>query len=410
MVTLSCLFSSCTTVSFLTALLLQTLLLPAGTARVRTSSRISPDVFGVVDMLPDKRPSALSERRNETSQAWAEVQTVILSRLADVRDGLAENFCWVSHEEILDDRNLICEGGLVAVVQKQSSWRVNFYQMQKFRSWVQVKPLDLGFNRNFADETDVWVVRLTDETEGSKAVLPNLAGATAPRSRPNRFAPQRERAARMRRPDFLRSLSTANVGQDVLIPALVPGESEVFSFRLDQETSLFRVQNQWRWNLVSVRFSQGAPSQSFPEGLPVLKGYSRRFTADAPWTVRDNSDRVRFTIESRQNGTEYHLLQPTNFTTLFTIRINRQSEQYFASDGRWRWKSDIDVLHGAGGDTLYHGRTAQGLDRSLPFYRGHRQQVFRRRVAEFHPAVNIFHTHTAVDSALLLVASALAFS
>eukprot|EP00928_Gymnodinium_smaydae_P068839 TRINITY_DN5211_c0_g1_i1.p1 TRINITY_DN5211_c0_g1~~TRINITY_DN5211_c0_g1_i1.p1 ORF type:complete len:411 (+),score=42.38 TRINITY_DN5211_c0_g1_i1:54-1286(+) len=410
MMILLCVFSSYTTISLLTASLLQTLLLPADTARARTSSRISPELFGVVDMVPDKRPAALIEGSDETSRAWAEVKAVILDRLVDVQDGLAENFCWVSHEEILDDRNLVSEGGLVAVVQKQSAWRVNFYRMQQFKTWVQVKQLDLGSNRNFADETDVWVVRLTDVTEESKDVLPKLDGAPASRARSDRVARQQNWAARMRQAHFLRSLSQLHVGQGALIPALV-ALAQRFTFRLEQETSVFRLQNHWRWALVRFRFGQDAPSHSVEgDGLPVLKGFSRRFSADAPWTVSDNSGRALFTMEPHQNGTEYRLLSRTDSTTLYTIRLNRRSEQDLVSDGRWRWECDVDVFHGAGADMLYHGRTSQSLDGSLPFYSGHRPEALGTRVAEFDPETRMFMTYDSVDSALLLVASALAFS
>eukprot|EP00928_Gymnodinium_smaydae_P083324 TRINITY_DN6655_c0_g1_i1.p1 TRINITY_DN6655_c0_g1~~TRINITY_DN6655_c0_g1_i1.p1 ORF type:complete len:422 (+),score=33.41 TRINITY_DN6655_c0_g1_i1:73-1338(+) len=385
------------------------------------SAQLTEEDFGVLDLIPDKRPAGSSSHW-EASETWQEVRAGILDRLGDVRSGSAENFCWVSHEEVLDEQGVIVKGGLVAVVQKQVSFRINFYRMQEFRNWVRVKKLDIGSNKKFEDETDVWVVRLIDETEESKRVLPKLDKTSSRRgSIGNTIAPELlERAERVRSIDFVSDFPTPRAGEETLIPSLVTQGREQLAFKFFDASSeyrnIFRRKNSWRWDLMRAHFGGGIRNTSFAGGLrgeqgrTVFKAESDRFSFEPVWVVSDAQDRALFTLRPYAHGTEYKLFCSSSSDALFTIRMHFNAGMLSTPLER------VYVLKGDGADddVLYFGQNVGPSRPVLMFYNGPRsgsgRQVDRLPVAmaPYSYSVESMNIYASADTALLLVASALA--
>eukprot|EP00928_Gymnodinium_smaydae_P079022 TRINITY_DN6304_c0_g1_i2.p1 TRINITY_DN6304_c0_g1~~TRINITY_DN6304_c0_g1_i2.p1 ORF type:complete len:412 (+),score=32.64 TRINITY_DN6304_c0_g1_i2:60-1295(+) len=386
-------------------------------ARVISQVGITPEEFGVDEMIPDRHPEVAIEGTDDTSRSWDEVQAAILDRLGKVRDGVEENFCLISHDVILRNQRIF-EGGIVAVVQKktkesQVSWRINFHQMQEFRTWVKLKPLDVGSNMAFADEPDVWVVRLTDKTEQSKVPLPNLDGTSEERGEtsvsPDRLA-RFARFATVRNAQFLRGFPVPTVDQEKLIPSLVPQGSETFYFAMDTATSTFRVENMWRWSMIRARFGDGIAPVTFAGGRSVIEARASRFTVGQAWAIRDGSDRTLFTIDSQLFWQEHTLLSFPDQEVLYTIRV------VWGPGDTMETYSEVKTVLILKGDTehiVYYGQMEYNNEHRdlLVFYdRVPAAGARSRKAGDFVIQSKVFRAYASADVALLLVASGLVSS
>eukprot|EP00928_Gymnodinium_smaydae_P033476 TRINITY_DN23974_c0_g1_i1.p1 TRINITY_DN23974_c0_g1~~TRINITY_DN23974_c0_g1_i1.p1 ORF type:complete len:457 (-),score=43.10 TRINITY_DN23974_c0_g1_i1:152-1324(-) len=387
-------------------------------------------------MIPDRYPSIEDDEADIDLEAWAEAQATILERLNEVKNGSVENFCWVSHEEILDEEGHIVEGGLVAVVQKKATFRINFYRMQDFRTWVNVKPLDIGSNQRFADENDVWVVRLTDASETSRVPLPSLDSESSDSSRDGTTSEdsaevnaRAERLEVLQSEDFTSRLPIPQPMLGQLIPGLVPQRDEIFSFGLTRSSSIFK--KAWQWHLFEaylgafpVTFEQGGPA-----GRTVLKAYGNRWLRNPIWTVTDASDNALFTyqvVRESQTLKVYKLSALLTSETLFTIHVQSEQDENATNlsrsllpEGANRASLHVSISKGDSDTILYSGQTTAsinegGLANFVAFFRGNGTTINdliagvpdedegRGNLSE-----KVLHVDAFGDSALFLVASTL---
>eukprot|EP00928_Gymnodinium_smaydae_P021672 TRINITY_DN18482_c0_g1_i1.p1 TRINITY_DN18482_c0_g1~~TRINITY_DN18482_c0_g1_i1.p1 ORF type:complete len:406 (+),score=39.42 TRINITY_DN18482_c0_g1_i1:67-1284(+) len=391
--------------------LLRYLPLRVDTARVvalvkDTSPDVSLDLFGVTGIVPDMSPSYRDA--DEEVEAWKEVKSEILQRLVAVKSGSVENFCWVSHEEVLDGSGLIVKGGLVVVVQKQATFRVNFYRMQEFRNWVRRKPLDIGSNMLFADEPDVWVVRLTDDSRGSHQPLQELAGGLPS---PAEIQLQRSmRASTVLSPSFLTNFPLPSTRESTLVPALIPQGSEMFSFKLASGGRFVRSRHKWSWYLSDVYFGNGLPSFSYTQndetGLLALQADRAHFSLDAPWIVSDANARLLFFINRCDSGLTHEVIDDTNHT-LFTIRTDRERRHLF-----WSRSVSMSISLRDSYTLLYKGvkeHRFHGV--SMLIYRGSdtllMDPVAKIKYYGVSSRIKTIHVYASADTVLLLAASAL---
>eukprot|EP00928_Gymnodinium_smaydae_P011832 TRINITY_DN14329_c0_g2_i1.p1 TRINITY_DN14329_c0_g2~~TRINITY_DN14329_c0_g2_i1.p1 ORF type:complete len:454 (-),score=52.95 TRINITY_DN14329_c0_g2_i1:252-1553(-) len=404
------------------AVLLQ-LALPSESSRVLSVSRLSskkriaPDRFGIRDMIADRRPE-----EEAVPETFENISAVILERLGDVEKGAEENLCMISHEEILDEKGAIFEGGLVAVVQRHASYRVNFYRMQKFRDWVRIKPLDIGSNQKFADERDVWVVRLLDGSAMSDLPLPDLDGVPRRRARGRgtQVTPEREaRRDALERREFLTDFPIPAAGQEQLIPSMVPHQHEIFTFRFSHEVDPSRAHNTWEWDLTRIHLGANMEDLTFggdfldeEDGRTFLRAHCNRCTGDIEWIVTDANNRTLFRIESYQRGEVYKLFSLAGSAPLFTIVIDDDAALGANERGLY-----ITVLSGDGQRILYTSQRERTIARNdaIFFYRGSLFERYRpvgvvpfRDTLEGRRTLTSFSAHNSADSALLLVASAVA--
>eukprot|EP00928_Gymnodinium_smaydae_P079023 TRINITY_DN6304_c0_g2_i1.p1 TRINITY_DN6304_c0_g2~~TRINITY_DN6304_c0_g2_i1.p1 ORF type:complete len:408 (+),score=28.96 TRINITY_DN6304_c0_g2_i1:69-1292(+) len=398
------------------AFLIPTLGMRAGSTRGLSQVGLTPEEFGVDEMIPDRHPELAIEGKSNLSRAWDEVRAAILDRLGKVRDGVEENFCLISHDVILRNQRIF-EGGIVAVVQKktkesQVSWRINFHQMQAFRTWVKLKPLDVGSNMAFADEPDVWVVRLTDRTQQSKVPLPNLDGTPPSTSLERHFTFSPDRLARyaiVSNPQFLRSFPLPTAGQAKLIPSLVPQDSEQFTFALGGEIAMFRMENMWRWDMINARFGEGIAPVTARRSFIEARAF--RFSTGLDWTVRDGSRRMIFRIDSRSSGQEHTLFSFPDQEVLFKIRIIQESEH---TNEPYSNVKNLSIFKGNTENMVYFGQRESNNDARgdcLAFYDSVQAADARvRKAAELVMHSSVFHAYASADVALLLAASGLAFS
>eukprot|EP00928_Gymnodinium_smaydae_P030121 TRINITY_DN22473_c0_g5_i1.p1 TRINITY_DN22473_c0_g5~~TRINITY_DN22473_c0_g5_i1.p1 ORF type:complete len:372 (-),score=20.46 TRINITY_DN22473_c0_g5_i1:154-1269(-) len=370
-------------------------------------------------MIAEKRPA-------DDSETWDILQAAIRARLGEVQKGTADNFCWISHEEVLDDNGTIVKGGLVVVAQKLKPFRINFYRMQQFRDWVAVRPLDIASNKYFADEKDVWVVRLIDKTASSRVPLPNLDISSAANGRQPadpRVAPsleQRARAEVLNGSDFWEGFPVPRVGDECLIPNMVPRTDELFVFKFFWDHLFARMRHTWRWDLRSVRLGGVVPlnvsfrdAESMYDGRMFLQGTRPRFSMVSEWSVYDASNRVLFRIKSLEHRTSYMLVPPSGSGSLFTVHIDRSVR--FGRPSMFH----IVVRSGADNRTVYVGRTVIRRNRAhILYFNGDGSETNFQHVAEAlsgdgtfgtYRDLQTFYAYASADAALLLVASTLAF-
>eukprot|EP00928_Gymnodinium_smaydae_P001605 TRINITY_DN10582_c0_g2_i1.p1 TRINITY_DN10582_c0_g2~~TRINITY_DN10582_c0_g2_i1.p1 ORF type:complete len:447 (-),score=32.61 TRINITY_DN10582_c0_g2_i1:284-1528(-) len=375
----------------------------------------SPNYFGVSDMIPDRHPSPEEGAEEIDLEAWTEIRAVILDRLGKVKDGLVENFCWVSHETILDNENHIVEGGLVVVVQKLAAFRVNFYRMQEFRSWVRIKQLDIGSNERFADEPDVWVVRLTDESQASKEPLPSLNGDSpmSIRTEYSTVTSERlERAEFMMGDHFATCFPIPEAGHAQLIPSLVPQAGESFTFEMQTVFSLFS--EIWQWVLREASLGFGMDDIVFSSSKTILGARRPRWSRGRDWTISDAScellfDDELFHIKPYRDEREHRLTSLSSSQTLFTIRDGSVSHSDLLPHGR---RIKTNIFKGDEDVVLYTGvreQTPHGLRHLIYFYHGNATEDPERIAATLTFDVDgrmILHVFESTDASLLLVASA----
>eukprot|EP00928_Gymnodinium_smaydae_P001604 TRINITY_DN10582_c0_g1_i1.p1 TRINITY_DN10582_c0_g1~~TRINITY_DN10582_c0_g1_i1.p1 ORF type:complete len:422 (-),score=45.48 TRINITY_DN10582_c0_g1_i1:110-1375(-) len=378
------------------------------------STTNAPEYFGISDMIPDRHPINEKDSEKMDLDAWAGVRTAILDRLGEVEEGLAENFCWVTHETILDGEGYVAEGGLVAVVQKRTVVRINFYRMQDFRTWVSIKKLDIGSNERFADEEDVWVVRLTDESQASKEPLPNLDGEVP---QPIEVSPERlERAIFMRSDDFARAFPIPQAGQEQLIPSLVPEEGEAFLFELN--TSSSTLHKKWRWTFGRANVGAGIEEIVFDDKT-ILEARRPRWPRRREWIVSDASysdlsiPHRLFTVQSTRDGTLHNVMTlPSSESPaekLFVIRVE-------VSPGSRRVWTDrqvtIKIFNKDEDTVLFTGETAEtppGMNFFMFFSSGSDTEDDDRIVGAFAITEDdrmLLQVTELADAALLLVATA----
>eukprot|EP00928_Gymnodinium_smaydae_P058044 TRINITY_DN41257_c0_g1_i1.p1 TRINITY_DN41257_c0_g1~~TRINITY_DN41257_c0_g1_i1.p1 ORF type:complete len:417 (+),score=20.78 TRINITY_DN41257_c0_g1_i1:60-1310(+) len=385
-------------------------------ARVALTNHYS-ELFGVSDIIPDRRPITDQGFEDVDSDAWAEVRVAILNRLGEVKRGSVDNFCWVSHDVILDDSGHIIAGGLVAVVQKLTTFRISFYRMQEFRNWVTIKDLDIGSNKRFADEQDVWVVRLTDKSDSSKEPLPDLNG-DYPQGL-DTVTPELSRADFFRSNFFWQNFQIPRAGQGQLIPSLVPRAGELFTFGLRTESSIFY--KRWRWVLSGVRLNFGTDDIHINCTKPVLDAFRVRVRRRQKWTVRDashytlNMAQELFLVESSRDGKVHRLMTLSSSETLFVIRIESAIESVtHANVLQSEAPITMKVLSADEGTVLYTGVKNETPPEFVPFfmffYRNTETEDAERLAGSFSVGYNgrmNLHVAQFTDAALLLVATAL---
>eukprot|EP00928_Gymnodinium_smaydae_P018033 TRINITY_DN16870_c0_g1_i2.p1 TRINITY_DN16870_c0_g1~~TRINITY_DN16870_c0_g1_i2.p1 ORF type:complete len:423 (+),score=35.03 TRINITY_DN16870_c0_g1_i2:57-1271(+) len=389
-------------------LLLEELTLLAGSSRVHVAraavAQPSPELFGVIDMLPDRLPTNEQGVEEMYTEAWAEIRAAILNRLSEVKSGLVENFCWVSHEEILDNEGHIAEGGLVVVVQKLAAFRINFYRMEEFRSWVRVKPLDIGSNKKFADERDVWVVRLTDGSQASKAALPSLGGPSSQGTRPRSDVDtleHRVRVGHIRNVGFARSVLIPRVGQELLIRDLAPLADESFTFELYREPSMFSTT--WRWDFREANI--GSRDIILNANRTVLSARRHMWPRRRRWTMSDASSTDLFHVESSPDGKEHRLMTLWGHESLFVIHVEPISMDNVTEGEE---VGTTKIFKGDGETLLYTGVTDDTFG-FMFFYRGNETGNLDRMVGAKFPGVDdrlTLYVANGADAALLLTTAA----
>eukprot|EP00928_Gymnodinium_smaydae_P051012 TRINITY_DN34550_c0_g1_i1.p1 TRINITY_DN34550_c0_g1~~TRINITY_DN34550_c0_g1_i1.p1 ORF type:complete len:418 (-),score=56.07 TRINITY_DN34550_c0_g1_i1:75-1328(-) len=402
--------------------LLQEIALRATCRRVQLSSaslsKRAPDLFGVSSMIPDRHPIAEQADQEMDSEAWAEVEAAILERLEKIKSGSEENICWVSHEEILNGEGRIVEGGVAAVVEKQNDFRINFYQLEKFRAWLRVKELDIGTNKNFADEKDVWIVRLTDESHESEEplTLSSVVGVAthSAQDEGNVFRPDRaERSAFLRSSSFARFLPVPQAGQEQLIPSLVTQEHEVFTFGFRTVSSMFH--RKWQWDIFEAHMGQGTEDIPFAGGprgdygRVVLRGRCSRLPVISDWIVSDASDTDLFSVQSSPDGSMHRLMSISSSEILFTVRVQPDNDPSWGAA-----ELVVKVFKGDEDTVLYTARTDRLPSQFLIFFRG--DDMTTNQIAGVVPygeydqrnaSRKVLHADEFSDSALLLVVTAL---
>eukprot|EP00928_Gymnodinium_smaydae_P018037 TRINITY_DN16870_c0_g4_i1.p1 TRINITY_DN16870_c0_g4~~TRINITY_DN16870_c0_g4_i1.p1 ORF type:complete len:422 (+),score=44.56 TRINITY_DN16870_c0_g4_i1:73-1266(+) len=367
----------------------------------------TPELYGVSNMVPDRHP----RDEGSDSDAWTDVRAAILHRLGAVKAGREENFCWVSHEPVLNDQGHIVEGGLVVVAQKLATFRVNFYRMKEFRRWVHVKPLDIGSNKRFSDEDDVWVVRLTDGSEESRVPLPDL-GIEA--SRNMRVVPSPERLARaevVRSPNFARNLPVARTDQDTLIPSLVPQADETFAFELHTSQSTWM--RRYRWDFFEVHLGLGIDDIAFNlSNATVLTARSSRLPRRRRWTIRDASDNPLFIVHTSADFTEHRLTTVFSGETLYVIRVAERTEPRETGLLQGARPLNINIFKGDGNQLVYSGETDDSPPSFICYFSGLHREIDRlvAVVPIGADGQRAMYVQQFTDAALLLIATAILFT
>eukprot|EP00928_Gymnodinium_smaydae_P018038 TRINITY_DN16870_c1_g1_i1.p1 TRINITY_DN16870_c1_g1~~TRINITY_DN16870_c1_g1_i1.p1 ORF type:complete len:408 (-),score=25.31 TRINITY_DN16870_c1_g1_i1:63-1112(-) len=346
-------------------------------------------------MIPDRYPRNQHDGEGMDFDTWTTIRAAILERLNDVKNGLAENFCWVSHEEILSDEGRIVEGGLAVVVEKLTAFRINFYRMQEFRTWVNTKQLDIGSNKRFSEEQDIWVVRLTDESHASRTPLPRLDGER-PQNRRAAVTPARfERLLYLINFGFVRDMRVPQVGQEYLINSLATQANETFAFRFRVKQTTFT--RRWRWEFLDM-----------PQAVSdttVLNARSRFFRR-RKWTVSTPSSTDLFVVRSSRDRLEHKLVTLASAQTLFVIRVETTSRPGFLPG---QFACGLSIFRGEDDTVLYSGEVYDSPPKFIVFFRGSERELDSLvGITPVHPDGNAsMYVSEFSDTALLLVAAGL---
>eukprot|EP00928_Gymnodinium_smaydae_P018035 TRINITY_DN16870_c0_g2_i1.p1 TRINITY_DN16870_c0_g2~~TRINITY_DN16870_c0_g2_i1.p1 ORF type:complete len:296 (+),score=20.83 TRINITY_DN16870_c0_g2_i1:46-888(+) len=280
--------------------------------------------------------------------------------------------------------------------------------MEEFRSWVRVKQLDIGSNKRFADERDVWVVRLTDGSQASKTPLPRLGGPSfqGPRARFPEVTPDHlERAERIGRPDFLSSLSIPQAGQEQLIPSLSPQANEAFTFEMQMESSV--MSKKWRWKLNEAHGIVGNIDLNFTR--LVLSARRPRWPRRRKWTVSDASFNNLFIVQSSRDGKVHRVMTLSRSDCLYVIRVESTPRENLV-EGQGEFT--IRILKGDDDTVVYTGLSDEALGLMF-FYRGNETDIVESiGAAAFmgDGSPTDLYVSNFTDAALLLVAIGVTFA
>eukprot|EP00928_Gymnodinium_smaydae_P006151 TRINITY_DN12145_c0_g1_i1.p1 TRINITY_DN12145_c0_g1~~TRINITY_DN12145_c0_g1_i1.p1 ORF type:complete len:282 (+),score=22.83 TRINITY_DN12145_c0_g1_i1:143-988(+) len=232
------------------------------------------------------------------------------------------------------------------MLTQTTSFRINFYETETLRTWLEVRSLDIPVNRFFADEKDVWVLRLLKAGMQSLP-LPNLQERVIATG-----TPMAADNAQVVVDGGEESLTYMMHDRERILQA-VPHENEIFKFSLDTNGNRLLNTNEWRCRFRVAHFGNGPRRLlAFEDTRRFLQATGRRFNGQ--WMVSDASNSNVFSMvrESGFGEHRYRIRPENGGRALFTLGLTAYQFRYYGDI--WKGTSNEPIINILQVNESYH--------------------------------------------------------